>query len=516
MSISKVVLRGITKSFYDTYDSISVLNNIDFIFEKGNFYLINGLSGSGKTTLFNIIGTLDKPNQHKNKFERGSFFRNKIKLEYVREQIKLHRLNDISEDLDLFSKNKDGEWEQLYKILNSLILKKNRTIYEHYHTNKPKICILQKRKNELNYLRTKYDSLDAKEKKKVSLIILESIFYPFLNIDTENEKYIFSKKSLNEKMTYTNLLLKFQSLDLNNDLKIDHKISADENKTQKDLIYFFNRTLISYKSNILFKYYQKRKDSFEILEEDYTEFNDLIKRFNSLKTEKKERVNRLILETIFYPMFVQSPDYIEVNYYVDDKDKERKFFQWSYPTNPISTNLTKLRKNYLRIIYQDFRLIECFSALDNILLTNELSEEEYKKLYDLIISLFEERESDEINILKRIKKENGNITYRELFNKTKKEIHRKSRDIMALSGGQKQLIGLIRAAGKKEVEGKVFLADEPTGQMDRELKEVIYEFLFELSKNNIVIVVSHEEKKSLKVLNNKNIKNLLLIDGNLF
>jgi putative ABC transport system ATP-binding protein len=54
-------LKNISYHYQDASKKISILNNVDFSFEKGKFYTILGSSGSGKTTLLSLISGLDTP-----------------------------------------------------------------------------------------------------------------------------------------------------------------------------------------------------------------------------------------------------------------------------------------------------------------------------------------------------------------------------------------------------------------------------------------------------------------------
>ncbi len=58
-----------------------------------------------------------------------------------------------------------------------------------------------------------------------------------------------------------------------------------------------------------------------------------------------------------------------------------------------------------------------------------------------------------------------------------------------LSGGELQRLALIRAI---LLEPKIFLADEPTSNLDEDVSGVIYEFLNGFCGNRICIVVSHD------------------------
>ena len=48
------------KSLYKSYDSLTVLKDINITINKSEIVSIVGASGAGKTTLLQIIGTLDK------------------------------------------------------------------------------------------------------------------------------------------------------------------------------------------------------------------------------------------------------------------------------------------------------------------------------------------------------------------------------------------------------------------------------------------------------------------------
>ncbi|MDR2266629.1 MAG: ABC transporter ATP-binding protein/permease [Christensenellaceae bacterium] len=63
-----------------------------------------------------------------------------------------------------------------------------------------------------------------------------------------------------------------------------------------------------------------------------------------------------------------------------------------------------------------------------------------------------------------------------------------------LSGGQKQRIAIARAIVK---ESKIILADEPTGNLDSETGRQIFQLLKDISKNKLVVVVSHDKEAAV-------------------
>jgi len=56
-----IAIRGLVKTFPMGRREFTALNDIDLVFETGEFAGLVGPSGSGKTTLLNIIGSLDVP-----------------------------------------------------------------------------------------------------------------------------------------------------------------------------------------------------------------------------------------------------------------------------------------------------------------------------------------------------------------------------------------------------------------------------------------------------------------------
>ena len=61
--------RGITKTYVNGDQSTTVLKDVSFTIDKGEFVSIMGPSGSGKSTLMHILGALDTPTSGQYRFE---------------------------------------------------------------------------------------------------------------------------------------------------------------------------------------------------------------------------------------------------------------------------------------------------------------------------------------------------------------------------------------------------------------------------------------------------------------
>ncbi len=82
-------LKNINKIYKINKKEIKVLNSINYSFEEGKLYLINGHSGAGKSTLINILGLIDN-------YSSGSYYLdNKEVKTYNNSQLSKLRMNYI-------------------------------------------------------------------------------------------------------------------------------------------------------------------------------------------------------------------------------------------------------------------------------------------------------------------------------------------------------------------------------------------------------------------------------------
>ena len=134
-------------------------------------------------------------------------------------------------------------------------------------------------------------------------------------------------------------------------------------------------------------------------------------------------------------------------------------------------NLSALdRDNYrskdIGVIFQGFNLLTNATALENIVLSMDISGSDIN-----------DKEAAAINLLKQMD--------------INEDIAR--RKILKLSGGQQQRVAIARALAHNP---KIILADEPTGNLDSETEDDVMEILVNLAKEQkkCVIIITHSQK----------------------
>lgn len=118
------------------------------------------------------------------------------------------------------------------------------------------------------------------------------------------------------------------------------------------------------------------------------------------------------------------------------------------------------RRKYIGNIYQNFNLINSYTVYQNIELVLTLNGIKKKDAKEKVIEL-----------IKRVN------LYR--FRNTK---------VSKLSGGQKQRVAIARALAK---DIPIVIADEPTGSLDKKSALEVMKLLYEISKEKLVIIVTH-------------------------
>ena len=120
------------------------------------------------------------------------------------------------------------------------------------------------------------------------------------------------------------------------------------------------------------------------------------------------------------------------------------------------------RSKYIGVVFQSFNLITKYTALENVVLSMDVSGCKIKNKEQRAMELLENVGLDEDEANRRVLK---------------------------LSGGQQQRVAIARALS---YDPDIILADEPTGNLDRDTQKEIMEIFRELADSGkCVILVSH-------------------------
>ena len=120
------------------------------------------------------------------------------------------------------------------------------------------------------------------------------------------------------------------------------------------------------------------------------------------------------------------------------------------------------RSKYIGVVFQSFNLITKYTALENVILSMDVSGCKIKNKKDKAMELLDSVGLDEDEANRRVLK---------------------------LSGGQQQRVAIARALS---YDPDIILADEPTGNLDRETQKEIMDIFRELAdQGKCVILVSH-------------------------
>ena len=143
-----------------------------------------------------------------------------------------------------------------------------------------------------------------------------------------------------------------------------------------------------------------------------------------------------------------------------DTYEEGELYIEGEPTSHfLQSDWEEYRKRYVSFIFQDYNILESFTVLENVELAL-MSIEDPKA-----------RRERAMELLRRVGLEG--------------HIHHKG---SKLSGGQKQRTVIARALAK---DSPILLCDEPTGNLDSKSSEEIIRLLREVSKDKLVIIVTH-------------------------
>ena len=120
------------------------------------------------------------------------------------------------------------------------------------------------------------------------------------------------------------------------------------------------------------------------------------------------------------------------------------------------------RSKYIGVVFQSFNLITKYTALENVVLSMDVSGAKIKNKKQKALELLESVGLDEDEANRRVLK---------------------------LSGGQQQRVAIARALSYNP---DIILADEPTGNLDRDTQKEIMDIFRDLTnQGKCVILVSH-------------------------
>jgi len=123
---------------------------------------------------------------------------------------------------------------------------------------------------------------------------------------------------------------------------------------------------------------------------------------------------------------------------------------------------TKIRRNDIGFVYQFHHLLAEFSAIENIMLPQ---------------------------IINAIHKDDAEINAKTLLEKMNLS-HRADNRPAKLSGGEQQRVAIARALANKP---KILIADEPTGNLDPETAETVFQMFISLVRdtNTTALIATH-------------------------
>lgn len=121
-------------------------------------------------------------------------------------------------------------------------------------------------------------------------------------------------------------------------------------------------------------------------------------------------------------------------------------------------SIKKLYKNELSFLFQNYALIDYYTVEENLKMI--LDKNSFSKIDNIL---------EQLNI-----------------------IELKSKKIYTLSGGQQQRVALARALLH---DTKIMLCDEPTGNLDHNNKEIIFNILRKwITQDKLIIMVTHDNE----------------------
>ncbi|MDD4187700.1 MAG: ABC transporter ATP-binding protein [Bacilli bacterium] len=157
---------------------------------------------------------------------------------------------------------------------------------------------------------------------------------------------------------------------------------------------------------------------------------------------------------------------------IDSYEEGEMYINSEETSHYLEAQSENYRKKYIGNIFQNFNLVNSYTVYQNVELVLLINGYKKKEIKNKVLSIL---------------KEVG--LYR--FRKTK---------VAKLSGGQKQRVAIARALAK---ESPIIVADEPTGNLDSRSAANVLETLYKISKNKLVIIVTHNYEQVEKYVTRK-------------
>lgn len=144
---------------------------------------------------------------------------------------------------------------------------------------------------------------------------------------------------------------------------------------------------------------------------------------------------------------------------MDSYEEGELYIEGAPTSHYLEADWEEYRSKYISFIFQDYNILESYTVLQNV------------ELALMHIRDRRERRRRAVELLTRVGME--------------KHLRQKG---SKLSGGQKQRTVIARALAK---DSPIILADEPTGNLDEATSKEIIELLREVSKDKLLIIVTH-------------------------
>ena len=128
-------------------------------------------------------------------------------------------------------------------------------------------------------------------------------------------------------------------------------------------------------------------------------------------------------------------------------------------------NLDEYRSRDVGIVFQSYNLLPHLTAVENIILSMDIS---------------------------KVKVDDKKVLAKELMKQVGLKENMANRRILKLSGGEQQRIAIARSLSYNP---EIILADEPTGNLDKDTENDILKIFIDLAhkENKCVIIVTHSE-----------------------